>query len=743
MAKFDSIESLDRYMVVPYALATAAMFAALHPFDNNFRSPLSFVSFLAVMAVFGLWSDCAGRIFRDAGLPRWSASIYTFGSFLGCITLLDQKILDGPKTFALFALLQVPLALIPGKPAPDGPSPLERSQGEKSYLSKSVKKLLAGRFTLLLIVLLLAVSWALSPSLGRSSGHGQWTWVLALGFPILLLAWLTSFFSRSKDAGVSSGRSLAYLVILVFSFGLPIHFKSISHAIASSLFVLLQIPLVFMRSKRSAEALPDSTDKKDAGRSRNSEFEGPVGRFTFLLRVLLVAACLAAFFQLWQRADSELAMWELGLFSLLFGLIWVLDASGRLMDAGMPRSFSNHCEAIIALMSFLPFAFKLLTVPQALALFVLLQIPMVFLQSKPEDATVLEWRDRHEETMIKRAVRRTGRTRRLSHNNRVSFTVSVFLVVFFLGVLNTLSANTNFEIELLALDLLSCFLFFIWFIFLGMRLGEAGLSHWHKNTFLLVVAACSLPYAYKFTDFPQTLALFVVLQIPFFFARKKPASTGAAPEAASPGPVMDGAGPEAAMDGEMLADEETASRLQDKDRPKSRPIGPVGFLYALVAIACLWLVLIRLNEASGHGLGVWIARVGYAVLGFLWLGFAILRFKDAGLFGRGHFGPYWIAVSGASLLPLMLGFTNGYESLAIFVVIQIPTVFLRSKPAPEEPLQVSADSVEEHDAFHDFAERKLVESTNESGLAYQRRKSAIYTGAGLGRAKRVPRWRRF
>jgi hypothetical protein len=533
---------------------------------------------------------------------------------------------------------------------------------------------------------------------------------------------------------------------------MPINFKSIPHAMASLLFVLLQIPLVFMRSKSVViEARPDRANKTDALGFQHSELIAPVGRFTFLLRVLLVAVCGVAFYQLGMGANSELAAQGLGLVCLIFGLVWLFDIDGRLMDAGLPHTYSTYYGSIVALVSFLPFAFKLLTIPQALALFVFLQVPTVFIQSKPGNAAILAWKAGHEETMRKRRLRRSKRARRVSHDQRVSFTVSVFLIAVFLGILNTLRAKTNSEIEALVLGLFSLFLGFVWFILLKMRLDESGLSHWHKNTFLFVLAACFLPYAYRLIDFRQALALFVVLQIPLLFIRNKQAPTEFATDSVNPEPVPDPVSPEATfneaspevtMGGAMLADEETPCPVQDEDRPNRKQIGPWGFLYGLSMIACFWLVLIRLDDVSGYGLGVWVARMGYAVLSFFWFGLAGSRFKDAGLFD-GRFGLYWIAVSGVSLLPLMLGFTNGYESLAIFVLIQIPMAFLRSKPAPEEPLQASADSVEKDDALRDFAERRLAEITNESGLASQQRRPAAFVGASFGRAKRVPRWRRF
>jgi hypothetical protein len=123
-------------------------------------------------------------------------------------------------------------------------------------------------------------------------------------------------------------------------------------------------------------------------------------------------------------------------------------------------------------------------------------------------------------------------------------------------------------------------------------------------------------------------------------------------------------------------------------RRKFNPGSPLAFLIALIILAGIWLPLIYLDDVSGHGVGVWLARLGYAILGFYWFGLSVNRFKDAGLlYGRSFL--YVIAVSIISLLPLMLNLTNGYESLAIFFLIQTLIVLLRSKPASSEPSQQS------------------------------------------------------
>ena len=74
--------------------------------------------------------------------------------------------------------------------------------------------------------------------------------------------------------------------------------------------------------------------------------------------------------------------------------------------------------------------------------------------------------------------------------------------------------------------------------------------------------------------------------------------------------------------------------VKAKKRSRGEPLGPVPYLVVVLMLACFWLLLIFIEDTSGHGLGVWIARLGYGALGFLWFGLTIMRFKDAG-FGTG------------------------------------------------------------------------------------------------------------
>jgi hypothetical protein len=113
---------------------------------------------------------------------------------------------------------------------------------------------------------------------------------------------------------------------------------------------------------------------------------------------------------------------------------------------------------------------------------------------------------------------------------------------------------------------------------------------------------------------------------------------------------------------------------------------PFEFLRILSVIAFIWIPLIYMDSTSGDGIGSWIARIGYSILVFFWMTFAHGRFEDAGMAHSGYVPQYFLIVSVASMMPFAVHWVNGYGALVIFVLIQIPTVFMRSKPKPEEPI---------------------------------------------------------
>jgi hypothetical protein len=260
---------------------------------------------------------------------------------------------------------------------------------------------------------------------------------------------------------------------------------------------------------------------------------------------------------------------------------------------------------------------------------------------------------------------------------------------------------------------------------LAGRLLDAKLSPFYLLPLSLIWIFSTVTLMFQMHYWPIGLALFVFLLIAGGFYPIKPA------------PVMVGFGNNSA--------EQSSNTDTSDDKVESRrnnPASPYAFLVVLIILAGLWLPLIYLGDISGHGAGIWGARIGYAILGFFWFGLAASRFKDAGLpYGRLYL--YMFAVSTVSLMPLMFNFTNGYESLGIFVLIQIPIALLRSKPSPEEPMTESCESEEDDKSPRDPSEGILEMREDEAGVSYPLRKPEVFTGISSSRSKRTPSWRRF
>lgn len=154
----------------------------------------------------------------------------------------------------------------------------------------------------------------------------------------------------------------------------------------------------------------------------------------------------------------------------------------------------------------------------------------------------------------------------------------------------------------------------------------------------------------------EKLGLFFLVQIPIAFLQSKPTQTVSYPR-------------------------------QRANAAKTNVLalcGPFEYLRILLVIAGVYIPLIYMDYASNNGVGSWTARSGYAILAFFWLTFAHGRLKDAGWAHSDYPPQFFLFVAVASLMPLAVHWVNGYGALAIFVIVQIPTAFLKSVPLPEE-----------------------------------------------------------
>jgi hypothetical protein len=202
----------------------------------------------------------------------------------------------------------------------------------------------------------------------------------------------------------------------------------------------------------------------------------------------------------------------------------------------------------------------------------------------------------------------------------------------------------------------------------GRILGEGWFVR--PRGFLFSTAALfagSLEAWLRYVSGYEILALFLLIQVPLALSPSKPRPPVSAPESDSAGRRPRRRAPDVKINELALCE-------------------PFEFLRILLAIAFFWIPFIYMDYASGGGIGSWIARFGYLILAAFWTTFANGRFVDAGM-GHGQYSSqYILVVATASLMPLAFRWVNGYGALAIFVLIQIPTAFLRSKPVREEPI---------------------------------------------------------
>ncbi|MGD0832666.1 MAG: hypothetical protein ABR907_17165 [Terracidiphilus sp.] len=424
---------------------------------------------------------------------------------------------------------------------------------------------------------------------------------------------------------------------------------------------------------------------------------GRLGRTDFALRILTITG-IAFACEFLGDALLHLTLLPHVLYVLqriilfgAFGTILLRGIDQRLADAGLPRWCRYPAIAAWLLSVSLPTAW-----PSGwqigLGLFLLLLIlgcsirgtslPTEFdSASRP---TAPEW---HAD-----ASRRQYRPKWF--NNQLSFSRYLLTLVCLWLPLIWLESASGGGIGIWFARLGYCVLSFVWFFVLIGRLNDAGRlprkrygfllaglvlligllnrgleQQWstHLDSFLLSSARFThlLGAWPKYLNDYELLALFLFIQIPVAFLPSKPRP----PE---PVPAND-------------AVVKSKRRVPAAKTNELALCGPLRFLGILLAIAIVWLPLIFIDRASGGDIASWVTRIGYLVLVFFWMTFAGGRFDDAGMADSGYAPQYFLVVAVASLMPLAVHWVNGYGALAIFVLIQIPTVFLPSKPKSEEP----------------------------------------------------------
>jgi hypothetical protein len=213
-------------------------------------------------------------------------------------------------------------------------------------------------------------------------------------------------------------------------------------------------------------------------------------------------------------------------------------------------------------------------------------------------------------------------------------------------------------------------LYFVWLIKVLGRLADSGhASNWYWGPFCIGVTAVSfLPFQHHLLSWYEALGLFLFIQTPLALLPSRHEADKFNEERLRK------------IRERVRRKREERVRRWGRKEIKQPRLRPLAFLIALLVIGCLSALLIYVGRASGGGVGIWFTRSGLIVA---WMTNVNARFNDAGLIEGWYGSQFVLAVSVASLMPLAVHWVNGYGALAIFLLLQIPTVFLRSKPASE------------------------------------------------------------
>lgn len=424
------------------------------------------------------------------------------------------------------------------------------------------------------------------------------------------------------------------------------------------------------------------------------------GRLDFALRILVFSALAFALEYLF-RADVVLPATILSRYLhvfervIAFGLVGIclLRAfDGRLLDAGLSRWYRYLAFAIWLLSTSLPIIWPR-TWPIGLALFAFLLFTGGLIPSKTviveSDALGRIAVDDEKASVQKDVFPPLPRVGPVGFLRSLLTLACLWLPMILLDDVS--GRGTGMWVARLSYFILSV----VWSIMVFGRLEDAGRSpHMGRGYFIIggvlliemlhrLVGARRSPQSYGFlisaavhiaSTLPpwlelingyEKLALFLLIQVPLALLPSKPRHDETATS--------------------QKVENKYSKKLAER-RKTAKPflVCPFSFLRRLLVIAFLWAPLVYMDSVSNGGIGTWIARLGYFILVYAWLMNASGRFEDAGWAFNWDGAQCCLVVSVASLMPLAVHWVNGYGALAIFVIVQIPTAFLKSVPLPEE-----------------------------------------------------------
>jgi hypothetical protein len=197
-----------------------------------------------------------------------------------------------------------------------------------------------------------------------------------------------------------------------------------------------------------------------------------------------------------------------------------------------------------------------------------------------------------------------------------------------------------------------------WIRSLESRLADAGLPRWSFwPYFLIVFTACFGGHALKTISAPETLGLFLLLQLPAVLFQSQPAPAH--------------------------TDVDTSQALKKPARPVT-PIGAVEFSIYLFLLVNLWNVLHLLqSDVSGFAHA---KTLRLALLAGSWLLCVPWFYSVRGRFRALGWMRWTMLFCALTSLPCLLLFyfreLHFLQVLILFTALQLPAIFLRRKGIP-------------------------------------------------------------
>jgi hypothetical protein len=172
----------------------------------------------------------------------------------------------------------------------------------------------------------------------------------------------------------------------------------------------------------------------------------------------------------------------------------------------------------------LPHFLKIINLQVALALFVVLQIPTIFFESRAVQAGPPPLDAGKQEASSSPAMQKDKPVRQAGQLDGFEFAVYIVLIAGLWHVLHLLRGDVgggamSWALDS-ALDAGALFLCLLWMISVKGRLRDAGLLRWAVDFCLIVFTTSLLPLAFRIISFPQALVIFAALQIPAIFIRR-------------------------------------------------------------------------------------------------------------------------------------------------------------------------------------------------------------------------------